>query len=65
VASPTHPGRQWMIDAFKAFWPKPVPSRVPAVLSLLADDVVDYWPRPVGTVRGARLYVKVIARRNG
>jgi hypothetical protein len=61
VASPAQPGQQWTIDAFKAFWAKPNLSRVPAVLSVLTDDVVGYWPRPIGTVQGARPYVTVIA----
>jgi len=52
------PGRHWSVDAFIAFWRKPDMSRV---MGALTEDVVGYWPRPIGIVRGARPYVNVIA----
>jgi hypothetical protein len=50
--------RRWTPDGFKAFWHKPKdPWRV---LEAVTDDVVGYWPGPIGVVRGARNYVQVI-----
>jgi SnoaL-like domain len=51
------PGRHWSVDAFKAFWSKPDVSTVSGVLT---EDVVGYWPRPIGIVRGACDYTEVI-----
>lgn len=59
--TPEEVGRRWSIDSFKAFWVKPDLSRVAAVLGVLTHDVVGYWPRPIGTIRGAHSYRKVIA----
>ena len=57
-ARAAEPGRHWSVDAFVAFWKKPDALRV---MGSLTEDVVGYWPRPVGTVRGAAPYVNVIA----
>ncbi len=51
------PGRHWSVDAFKAFWSNPDASKV---IGSLTEDVVGYWPRPIGVVRGASNYAKVI-----
>jgi len=61
VISPINPGPAWTVDAFKAFWGKPDPARVAAVEGILTDDIVGYWPRPIGTVRGRGPYQRVIA----
>lgn len=50
-------GRRWSVDAFKAFWSKPDPSKV---IGVLTEDVVGHWPRPIGVVRGASDYTQVI-----
>src|ERR671936_582713 len=55
---PAEPGRRWSVESFAGFWKKPDASRV---LGVLTEDVVGYWPRPIGIVRGPRAYVDVIA----
>ena len=55
------PARQWTAEAFSAFWARPDPSRLPGVLSILTDDIVGYWPAPIGTVRGTDAYMQVLA----
>jgi hypothetical protein len=52
------PGRRWSVEAFIAFWNKPEVSRV---IGSLTDDIVGYWPRSIGIVRGTQPYVDVIA----
>lgn len=52
------PGNHWSMDAFKAFWSNPDASKV---VGALTEDVVGYWPRPIGVVRGASGYAEVIA----
>jgi hypothetical protein len=52
------PRRIWTPESFKAFWHKPTdPWRV---LGSVTDDIVGYWPRPIGVIRGAHDYVQVI-----
>lgn len=51
-------GNRWSMDAFKAFWSNPDASKV---IGALTEDVVGYWPRPIGVVRGATGYAEVIA----
>jgi hypothetical protein len=53
--------RGWSADAFRAFWSRPDPSLVPGVADVVSDDIVGYWPRPIGRVQGAQPYVAVIA----
>jgi ketosteroid isomerase-like protein len=55
---PAEAGRRWTVESFAGFWKKPDASRV---LGVLTEDVVGYWPRPIGVVRGAPAYVNVIA----
>jgi hypothetical protein len=50
-------GNHWSMDAFKAFWSNPDASKVSGALT---EDVVGYWPRPIGVVRGASDYAGVI-----
>jgi hypothetical protein len=52
--------RGWSIEGFRAFWAKPDLSLVPRVRDITTSDIVGYWPRPIGTVRGAAAYVGVI-----
>jgi limonene-1,2-epoxide hydrolase len=52
--------RSWSVDAFIAFWADPDPARLPAVRAILTDDIIGYWPRPIGIVRGASAYFNVI-----
>ena len=56
----THAGstRRWSVDAFIGFWKKPDVSRV---AGFITEDIVGYWPRPIGIVRGVQSYVNVIA----
>jgi hypothetical protein len=56
--NPGEPGLRWTVESFAGFWKKPDPSRV---LGVLTEDVVGYWPRPIGVVYGAHAYVNVIA----
>ncbi|HEX3604131.1 MAG TPA: nuclear transport factor 2 family protein [Steroidobacteraceae bacterium] len=55
--TPAESGRRWTPDAFIAFWKKPDPARV---IGALTTDIVGYWPRPIGEIRGARPYTAVI-----
>ena len=55
---PGQGGYHWNVDAFIGFWQKPDISRV---IGSLTEDIVGYWPRPIGTVRSAAPYVDVIA----
>ncbi len=52
--------RGWSIEGFRAFWKKPDPAAIPFVRSIMTDDIVGYWPRPIGTVVGASRYLAVI-----
>jgi len=54
---PAEPGRHWNPQRFADFWRNPDASRV---IGSVAEDIVGYWPRPIGEVRGARPYVAVI-----
>ena len=51
---------QWTVNAFRAFWKKPDKSMLPAVLGLITEDIVGHWPQPIGVVRGAHSYLRVI-----
>jgi hypothetical protein len=51
------PGYRWSVDAFKAFWSNPDTSKI---LGVMTEDIVGYWPRPIGVVRGASDYADVI-----
>lgn len=57
AAARPRPG--WSVDAFAAFWDKPDPALVPAVLT---DDVVGHWPGLTEPVRGKQAYTDRIAR---
>ena len=50
--------RRWRVYAFIGFCKTPYASRA---IGALTDDIVGYWPRPIGIVRGASPYVDVIA----
>ena len=52
--------RGWTVEAFKMFWAKPDASQLGAVRAILTDDIVGYWPRPIGVVRGPDAYMRVI-----
>jgi hypothetical protein len=52
--------RGWSIEGFRQFWAKPDLAVIPQVRALCTEDIVGYWPRPIGTVRGAAPYVAVI-----
>ena len=54
------PERSWSVEAFCEFWRQPDPARAPAVRGIITDDIVGYWPRPIGVARGALAYHKVI-----
>jgi hypothetical protein len=60
VSRPTSTTRQWSIDGFKSFWAKPDRSIVPVFHELATSDIVGYWPRAIGVVRGPASYVPVI-----
>ena len=55
--TPAEHGRVWSAAKFVAFWKNPDASRV---IGSVTEDIVGYWPRPIGEVRGARPYVDVI-----
>jgi hypothetical protein len=50
--------RTWTPQAFMAFWKHPDATRV---IGAVTPDIVGFWPRPIGEVRGAAPYVGVIA----
>ena len=50
--------RTWSPQAFKAYWKNPEATRATGVLT---SDVVGFWPRSIGEVRGPGPYVGVIA----
>lgn len=60
-AAQTDVRRDWSVDAFKAFWARPDVSHVPGIRTAVTDDIVGYWPRPIGVIRGAEPYLRVIA----
>src|SRR5262245_21696495 len=60
VAATLPLNRGWTVDAFKAFWGRPDPAHLPQILAILTDDIVGYWPRPIGVVRGPKPYLRVI-----
>jgi ketosteroid isomerase-like protein len=57
---PAQTARGWSIETFKRFWAKPRLEYVRAVDGVVTEDVVGYWPRPIGIVRGADPYLGVI-----
>lgn len=59
-AATISPARRWSPEAFEAFWANPDPANLPGVRSVITDDIVGHWPRPIGVVRGAAAYYKVI-----
>jgi len=52
--------RPWSVESFRTFWANPDPGLLPGVRTILTDDIVGYWPRPIGIVRGAKAYAAVI-----
>ncbi|MBL6939988.1 MAG: nuclear transport factor 2 family protein [Alphaproteobacteria bacterium] len=50
----------WSVDLFKAFWGKRRPGQPVSVDSIVTPDIVGCWPRPIGIVRGAVPYGRVI-----
>ena len=61
LATAAQPRRAWSPEGFKAFWAKPDPSLLLGIFEVITDDIVGYWPRPIGTVREPKPYMKVIA----
>lgn len=51
------PSCKWSVAAFIQYWKAPYAPRAMPVTA----DVVGYWPRPIGVVRGADDYIRVIA----
>ena len=54
------PPRSWSVATFGSSWADPDLARAPGVRAVITDDIVGYWPRPIGVVRGAAAYYKVI-----
>ena len=52
--------RGWTIDTFKRFWAKPSLLHIRGIDAIVAPDIVGYWPRPIGVVRGVARYAEVI-----
>jgi hypothetical protein len=52
--------RGWSIEGFRSFWSKVNLELVPLVHEINTSDIVGYWPRPIGVIRGSVLYVGVI-----
>jgi hypothetical protein len=60
VAATLQAHRGWTVEAFKVFWAKPDASQLSHVRAILTDDIVGYWPRPIGVVRGPEAYLRII-----
>ena len=54
------PVRSWSVEAFGSFWGNPDPVRLQGVKEVITADIVGYWPRSIGVVRGAKNYFEVI-----
>jgi hypothetical protein len=54
------PQTGWNVDLFKAFWGRRDPSRPISLRGVVTDDIVGYWPRPIGVVKGLAPYQRVI-----
>jgi hypothetical protein len=52
--------RGWSIEGFRSFWSKVNPELVPLIHEISTSDIVGYWPRPIGVIRGSVPYVGVI-----
>ena len=50
----------WTVDTFRRFWAKPDIAGLRAIDRLCTQDIVGYWPRPIGLVRGLKAYAAVI-----
>ena len=50
----------WSVDLFKAFWGRRRPGQPVSVAGIVTSDIVGHWPRPIGIVRGAVPYGRVI-----
>ncbi|MEX0840064.1 MAG: nuclear transport factor 2 family protein [Parvibaculum sp.] len=61
LATAAQPRRRWSPEGFMAFWAKPDPLLLPGIFDVITNDIVGYWPRPIGTVRDPEPYMKVIA----
>ena len=54
------PVRGWTIETSKRFWAKPSLEHIRGIDAIIAPDIVGYWPRPIGVVKGAKPYAEVI-----
>jgi hypothetical protein len=52
--------RGWSIEGFRSFWAKPDLSLIPRIHEISTNNIVGYWPRPIGVVRDSEAYVAVI-----
>jgi hypothetical protein len=52
--------RGWTIEGFRSFWAKPDLSLIARIHEICTSDIVGYWPRPIGVVRGSQAYVAVV-----
>jgi hypothetical protein len=52
--------RGWSIEGFRRFWGKSDPALIPRIREVNTDDIVGYWPKPIGKVRGGTSYIAVI-----
>ena len=52
--------RGWTIEGFRSFWARPDLSLIARVREICTNDIVGYWPRPIGVVRDAEAYLAVI-----
>jgi hypothetical protein len=52
--------RGWSVEGFRMFWSNPDPALVPRIREINTDDIVGYWPKPIGKVQGGAAYIAVI-----
>jgi SnoaL-like domain len=52
--------RGWTIEGFRSFWAKPDLSLIPRIYEISTNDIVGYWPPPIGVVRDSEADVAVI-----
>jgi hypothetical protein len=50
----------WSVETFRRFWAKPDIAALRAIDRLCTQDIVGYWPRPIGKVSGLKPYTDVI-----
>jgi hypothetical protein len=52
--------RGWSIEGFRMFWANPDPALIPRIRDICTDDIVGYWPKPIGKIKGEATYIAVI-----